>query len=140
MKHDPVSALPPTSIQGVYPLYLVMCNPSYHCCGVYFLCLRDTVVYVGQSISILSRIVEHRRKKYDRAFYTPCREDRLDQTELFFIKTLRPKYNRMYLGRRKESQTDRMWRRKRLEKEEKKRSLRMMKEVGEELAKGKEDE
>lgn len=88
---------PPTSIRGVEGLcYFGLPVP---CSGVYFLCEKDEVVYVGQALSVMSRIGEHIRegvKVFDmtRVFFLPCPASALNQTEQGFIKLLDPKYNR----------------------------------------------
>lgn len=65
-------------------------------CGVYFL-LHDTeVVYVGQSIGILSRVATHSEeglKTFNRWCYLKVKRDQLDELESFYITLLRPKYN-----------------------------------------------
>jgi hypothetical protein len=64
--------------------------------GVYFLLRQDEVVYVGQSLSVLTRIETHRRqgvKVFDRAVYLTMPEEVLDEAEGAFIKLLQPEYN-----------------------------------------------
>lgn len=63
---------------------------------VYFLCLDDEVVYVGQSVQLVSRVQSHRGdgKKFDRVVYLPTPEARLDDVEKAFIVALRPRLNR----------------------------------------------
>ena len=64
--------------------------------GVYFLLRQDKVVYVGQSLSVLTRIETHRRqgvKVFDRAVYLTMPEEVLDEAEGAFIKLLQPEYN-----------------------------------------------
>tara|TARA_R110000823_G_scaffold66885_1_gene156227 strand:+ start:455 stop:1153 length:699 start_codon:yes stop_codon:yes gene_type:complete len=62
--------------------------------GVYFLVAGDEVVYVGQSVSVGSRIRSHMEaKEFDRWAYIPCDAGILDQLESLYIHTLRPRYN-----------------------------------------------
>jgi excinuclease UvrABC nuclease subunit len=64
--------------------------------GVYFLCYADTVVYVGQSINVISRLMTHitsDEKQFDSAFYIPVPEHQLASVELAFIRSLAPIYN-----------------------------------------------
>jgi hypothetical protein len=62
------------------------------CCGVYFLVRDDKTVYVGESVSILSRVNQHRDKDFNRVFYIQAGEDRHDIEE-YFIGKLKPEYN-----------------------------------------------
>jgi excinuclease UvrABC nuclease subunit len=66
--------------------------------GVYFLCDADEVVYVGQSVAVLSRIMTHvmeRNKRFDpdRIFFLPVPQSELLRAEGEFIRLLKPKYN-----------------------------------------------
>ena len=65
-------------------------------CGIYFLCKEDSIVYVGQSISIYSRVYEHKKsgiKDFDSVFAIPCEKEKLSKVESAFIYLLKPKYN-----------------------------------------------
>jgi len=69
-------------------------------CGVYFLIEGEKIVYVGQSVEVTARVTSHmkdRNKVFDRAAYIPVPEERLDEVELFWIRALRPEFNRMGL-------------------------------------------
>jgi hypothetical protein len=61
--------------------------------GVYFLCLEDRVVYVGQSIDVYQRIRQHKDKKFDRILFLPIPERELDHFERAFILILKPEHN-----------------------------------------------
>lgn len=66
-------------------------------CGVYFLIQDDQVVYVGQSVSVETRIRNHANNKYeikvfDRYAYIPCEKQQLDVLESLYIHALNPKY------------------------------------------------
>jgi hypothetical protein len=66
---------------------------------VYFLLRAGTVVYVGQSNSIHSRISQHRTdKEFDRVLYMPVPAEELDIVEDRFISALKPPYNRRGIG------------------------------------------
>lgn len=66
--------------------------------GVYFLCLGDAVVYVGQSTHPASRIMQHLEgKEFDRYYILPVPRSQLDTVEGAFIRTLNPSQQ----GRRK---------------------------------------
>ncbi len=61
---------------------------------VYFLLDGDDVVYVGQSVSLQTRIISHKKdKKFDRVVYISCDRERLDEVEGTFIRALKPKFN-----------------------------------------------
>lgn len=63
--------------------------------AVYFLVDRGEVVYVGQSVNFLRRVLKHMEKKvFDRAFYVPTPMADLVATEKKYIRRFRPKYNR----------------------------------------------
>lgn len=75
--------------------------------GVYALCLRDEVVYVGKSKCMLTRIEAHRglfRRKapawmpikgvqFDKVFIRPCPLAMLDALEVEMINLYKPKLN-----------------------------------------------
>lgn len=61
--------------------------------GVYFLLDGDEVVYVGQSVSVYSRILQHTDKLFDRYAFVPCAVDALDRLESLYIHFLRPRLN-----------------------------------------------
>ena len=66
-------------------------------CGVYFLIQDGQVVYVGQSVSVETRIRDHANNKYeikvfDRYAYIPCEKQQLDVLESLYIHALNPKY------------------------------------------------
>lgn len=64
-------------------------------CGVYFLREQGEIVYVGQSVSVYSRVAQHRRdgKFFDSVTFMPCMQKDLNSMEGFFIRLLRPKLN-----------------------------------------------
>jgi len=63
---------------------------------VYFLCLGDEVVYVGQTVQLAGRVYQHRtaRKEFDRVVYLPVTAADIDEVERSFIVALRPRMNR----------------------------------------------
>jgi hypothetical protein len=71
-------------------------NTSKPVCGVYFLLDDAEVVYVGQSINIMSRIATHASegiKEFNRWCYLTAKRADLTELESFYIVLLRPKYN-----------------------------------------------
>lgn len=84
---------PPPSISSISGLASI---GSVDIPGVYFLCLGDRVVYIGQSIGPYSRIGHHardRRKDFDRAYLLPVPRELLDEVEAAFIRALKPDLN-----------------------------------------------
>jgi hypothetical protein len=65
--------------------------------GVYFLCLADEVVYVGQSGSVAHRVKSHvQDKRFDRVFWMRWPAHDLDRLERAMIRLLGPKYNGLF--------------------------------------------
>ena len=65
--------------------------------GVYFLMKNEELFYIGQSISIASRIAVHERDmpyKFDSVYYIECHEKDLLKIEKKYTDLLRPKWNR----------------------------------------------
>lgn len=66
-------------------------------CGVYFLCLRGQVIYVGQSNNVVVRASSHKQdKKFDRVLFLRVPLSALDEIEQKFIELLRPPLNVMH--------------------------------------------
>lgn len=65
-------------------------------CGIYFLLQDADVVYVGQSINIISRVATHvtdGTKAFNRWCYVKLQRHELNDVERFYITLLRPKFN-----------------------------------------------
>lgn len=84
-------------------------------CGIYALCAKGVVIYVGKSKRMLGRINSHRsawadKRKgkaeswiaerlgipgllFDQVFVRPCRPDELDSLESQMINLYKPRYN-----------------------------------------------
>jgi hypothetical protein len=65
---------------------------------VYFLCLENDVMYVGQSTNLPLRVATHsgtaeKRGRFDRVLYMQVPRSELLQTEAAFIKHLQPPLN-----------------------------------------------
>jgi hypothetical protein len=77
--------------------------------GVYFLCYRSEIVYIGQAKNVSFRVAEHikeREKEFDTIYFIPCPINQLDVLESSLIRHIRPKYN---IGRMGESRhTDKL--------------------------------
>lgn len=64
-------------------------------CGVYFLCDRYGIMYIGQSVDVEQRIRHHwSNKNFDSAFYIELPEDDLLRVEAAFINVLKPQLNK----------------------------------------------
>lgn len=65
-------------------------------CGVYFLLKDDTIVYVGKSIAIMTRMCRHaseQRKDFNRVFVLECPQASMDRLERLYIEKFKPIYN-----------------------------------------------
>lgn len=70
-----------------------------HC--IYFLILRDEIVYVGQSNDLPGRLADHRRQariEFTRVKYLPCRRRDAHRIESLWIRKLEPRFNRVGFG------------------------------------------
>ena len=89
----------PATIEGVAGL-LELPNPARFSPGVYFLVFESEVVYVGQSMRPVGRIMDHLKEKqkiFDRCYLLPVAESDLVRVEAAFIRELRPIYNTQLL-------------------------------------------
>ena len=96
-KYDwPVNGEPPESLVLVPNLNQIPFPIAKYPPAIYFLCSGPEVVYVGQSTVLPARIGQHLQqntKIFDRIFYIPVPEKRLNDVERMYIETLKPKYN-----------------------------------------------
>ncbi|RUR26795.1 hypothetical protein ELY33_16950 [Vreelandella andesensis] len=70
-----------------------------HLTGVYFLIKDENVVYVGQSVNIISRVAAHvKQKDFDRFAFVPCDAQDLDVLESLYIHFLQPELNGLLNG------------------------------------------
>ena len=64
-------------------------------CFIYFLLQGDEVVYVGQTTRGICRPVEHiRNKEFTDIKMIPCTEDKLSESESYYIDKYKPMYNK----------------------------------------------
>jgi len=77
-------------LQGV-----ALVSPEFYSPGVYFLCVADRVVYVGQSSNPCGRISQHIQsgKQFDSAYVLPVALENLDNVETHFILLFAPSLN-----------------------------------------------
>lgn len=68
---------------------------------VYFLVEADVVVYVGQSRSLASRLIQHNQagKQWERVLFIPAPESELLRIEAQWISALQPPLNRRNLSK-----------------------------------------
>ena len=67
--------------------------------GIYFLCINNRPVYIGQSIDLESRLVTHKNKKdkcWDKThlLILDCEKQELNAVERIFIDYFKPVHNR----------------------------------------------
>jgi hypothetical protein len=63
-------------------------------CGIYFLIVGEEIVYVGQSINVMTRMADHaRRIKFKRFAFAPFPREHLDLVESIYIHLFRPRFN-----------------------------------------------
>lgn len=64
--------------------------------GIYFLSLNGEVIYIGQSLNLLSRIGSHAASFYfDDVSYMPCEEKDLNELERRYVRAFMPKLNKI---------------------------------------------
>lgn len=65
--------------------------------GVYFLIKKDKIVYVGESIDVDKRIIQHiqeKKKSFDRFAFIECGNEYICELEAEYIAKLSPVYNK----------------------------------------------
>lgn len=102
---SPENTLVPVEIRGVSSFLIPLALESVEsvsATGVYFLCSRGKVVYVGQSSKcVMGRVGQHFGKKtFDFAFFLRIPVSDLAFVEREFIMALQPKYNWDKKGKR----------------------------------------
>jgi hypothetical protein len=86
----------PTELSSVKDLYKLPVGLYSTPPGIYFLCLGNEIVYIGQSVNIAGRVRDHRMdktKSFDAVYFLPCYKNNLDSLERKFIKYFKPKHN-----------------------------------------------
>lgn len=66
-------------------------------CGIYFLFEDDEIVYIGQSVNVLSRVSTHitdPEKRFNRACYVPIAREELNDIEDAMIAMFKPRHNK----------------------------------------------
>ena len=67
--------------------------PKRRWCGVYFLFCGEELIYVGQSVDVLSRLTNHRNKGFDRYSVILCEPEELTDLEAAYILLFKPRLN-----------------------------------------------
>lgn len=87
--HISHKGLIPESIRQIPGLRQI--NRSMFGSGIYFLCLRGVLIYVGQSRNVGQRLEAHvRSKDFDTVYFLPWPSDDLDRVEGALIRALDP--------------------------------------------------
>lgn len=67
---------------------------SYNCdCCVYYLIKDDTIIYIGRTVFLPTRITQHFDKEYDTVLYRPVKKCHLGKIESEQINKYRPILN-----------------------------------------------
>lgn len=76
-------------------------------CGIYFLIKENHVIYVGQAINVMSRIIEHARcgRDFDTYNFIRCHRSQLDEWERAYINALMPPLNRDAITKRRRAES-----------------------------------
>lgn len=92
---SPLAENVPAELATVENLKELRANEQLPC--VYFLLRGRVVVYVGQSVQLLRRIISHQAdKEFDRVLFIVVPATQLSEIERKFIKLLKPEYNVMH--------------------------------------------
>lgn len=68
--------------------------------GIYFLVSENSIVYVGRSVSFITRLQDHLRdegKTFDRVYFLPCSSEEIDHLERAYIQKFRPPLNTVHI-------------------------------------------
>ena len=69
-------------------------HASNSTCGIYFLRKSGSIVYIGQSVNVYSRVAQHRNTKdFDAVDFMPCDKNKLNEIEGFLIRLIMPPQN-----------------------------------------------
>jgi hypothetical protein len=76
---------------------LSIAKPIDVICGIYFLISDDEIVYIGQSINVISRVASHKKdKEFDSFSYVEVPKDGLSLFEAAYIDAYKPKLNERF--------------------------------------------
>lgn len=85
--------------ENTRPVKVLRVKPPALVCGVYFLFWDGRCVYVGQSVNVHARLMQHRAvKEYDYADIIPVPPEKLAEVERHYIALIKPEWNRTQHG------------------------------------------
>lgn len=67
--------------------------------GIYFLCLNNSIQYIGQAKNIAYRVIGHfaeNKKEFDSVYYIECPIQSLDSIERLLISYFKPPLNKTF--------------------------------------------
>lgn len=64
--------------------------------GIYFLILRNKVVYIGQTTRWPSRLAGHCYKNFNKVRFIECKRSKLSYYEMRWIKRFKPELNKIH--------------------------------------------
>lgn len=72
-------------------------------CGIYFLCIKGKIVYIGKTTDLANRLMQHKRQlmEYDAFRFIACQESKLDEYEVRWIKKFKPCFNTKHTTEKK---------------------------------------
>lgn len=89
-------SVPPNELSGIKELYTIPKNEFIAPPCIYFLCKEKKIQYIGQSVTLRSRIKQHIDdgwKDFDEVFFMLCPVARLTELEGLLIKRYKPPLN-----------------------------------------------
>ena len=90
----PESALPTDRLLDIDTIRNASRKPPERLCGVYFLWMGDSLIYVGQSVDVLSRLLSHGlRGQFDSFTMIECPKEELADLETAYILLFKPPLN-----------------------------------------------
>jgi hypothetical protein len=86
---------PPRAIRDLHPLLPVAGDFAVGVSGVYFLCHKSKVVYIGESGDVYARVPSHlaRGIVFDRAYYLPVSPHVRRRVESAYLNAIQPEHN-----------------------------------------------
>lgn len=87
----------PLELSNIKELYHL---PMQNICtlpGIYFLCKKRKIKYIGQAVNITQRVITHineRIKDFDSVYFITCPINRLTELEYSLIRYLQPELNK----------------------------------------------
>mgnify|MGYP001571625471 CR=1 FL=1 len=90
----PESALPADRLLDLNTIRNASRKPPEAICGVYFLWKGSDLIYVGKSVNLVCRLLNHSRQRdFDSYSVVECQEGELADLETAYILLLKPPQN-----------------------------------------------